>query len=280
MRPAHEKRSCNEADCGACYVCILGRTDGRRYETLVRVAEGDLDRWIMLYNSQQCWSRVRGAWVLLYAERYATRDAAVTRSTALRVGSDIRIHVARTFRESFRPAAARRMRRKLARRLAPAMALFAWAWLMGWPQPAHADGEVWADLVVIDKSDRRLDLLSEGTVIRSYKVGLGGNPVGPKRRQGDQRTPEGDYIIDYRNPNSAFHLSLHISYPNQADRAESRRLGVPPGGDIFIHGLPNGWPTETAPKADWTLGCIAVDNPEIEEIWRLVPNGTRVRIDP
>lgn len=137
-----------------------------------------------------------------------------------------------------------------------------------------------ADFVLVDKSDRRLDLLRQGAVIRSYRIALGGNPLGPKRQEGDQRTPEGDYVIDYRNPASRYHLSLHISYPSAADRAASKKLGVPPGGDIFIHGLPNAWPTGSAPKLDWTLGCIAVDNAEIEEIWSLVPDGTPIRILP
>jgi murein L,D-transpeptidase YafK len=137
-----------------------------------------------------------------------------------------------------------------------------------------------ADFVLVDKSDRRLELWRGGAIIRSYQVALGGNPEGPKRQEGDQRTPEGDYVIDHRNPASRYHLSLHISYPNAADRAASDKLGVPPGGDIFIHGLPNAWPASPAPKLDWTLGCIALDNAEIEEIWSLVPDGTPIRILP
>lgn len=137
-----------------------------------------------------------------------------------------------------------------------------------------------ADFVLVDKSDRRLELWRGGEIIRSYRVALGGNPEGPKRAEGDQRTPEGDYVIDYRNPNSRYHLSLHINYPSAADLLESAQLGVPPGGDIFIHGLPNGWPAAVAPKVDWTLGCIALDNAEIAEIWSLVPDGTPIRILP
>jgi murein L,D-transpeptidase YafK len=137
-----------------------------------------------------------------------------------------------------------------------------------------------ADFVLVDKSDRRLELWRGGEIIRSYRVALGGNPEGPKRQEGDQRTPEGDYVIDYRNPNSRYHLSLHVSYPSAADLLESGRRGVPPGGDIFIHGLPNGWPASVAPKVDWTLGCIALDNAEIEEVWSLVPDGTPIRIVP
>lgn len=146
--------------------------------------------------------------------------------------------------------------------------------------PIAAPAGEQADAVFIDKSERRLELLREGKVIRSYKIALGGNPIGPKRRQGDQRTPEGEYRIDYRNAQSSYHLSLHINYPNATDRAESAKLGVRTGGDIFIHGLPNSYPLETAPKVDWTLGCIALDNAEIKEIWQLVPNGTPINIVP
>ena len=96
------------------------------------------------------------------------------------------------------------------------------------------------------------------------------------------KTPEGSYIIDSRNPHSQFHLALHISYPNDADRARARRLGVNPGGDIMIHGLPPQWAWLGAAhrKTDWTLGCIAVTNPEIEEIWALVRIGTPIEIKP
>ena len=145
--------------------------------------------------------------------------------------------------------------------------------------PAIAD-DVAADLVFVDKSDRRLELRRNGRVIGSYEISLGGDPDGPKRQEGDERTPEGSYIIDFRKPDSAYHLSLHISYPNDSDRLLSAALGVPPGGDIFIHGLPNAYPFDSAPKIDWTLGCIAVDNAEIEEIWRLVPVGTPILIVP
>lgn len=138
--------------------------------------------------------------------------------------------------------------------------------------------EVLADAVFIDKSERRLELRRGDVVLRTYKIGLGGNPIGPKRQQGDQRTPEGEYKIDFRNSKSAYHRSLHINYPNATDRAASAKLGVPTGGDIFIHGLPNNYPLEQAPKIDWTLGCIAVNKDEIEEIWRLVPDGTPVTI--
>jgi murein L,D-transpeptidase YafK len=135
-------------------------------------------------------------------------------------------------------------------------------------------------MIFVDKSERRLELRQGGRVIRAYDISLGGNPLGPKRQEGDGRTPEGTYVIDFRKADSAYHLSLHISYPNAADRAASLKMGVPTGGAIFIHGLPNAYPLSIAPKVDWTQGCIALDNAEIEEIWRLVPDGTAVMIVP
>lgn len=153
-----------------------------------------------------------------------------------------------------------------------------------WPRPPAAitlaSAEQAIDSVFVDKSERRLELRRNGMVVRSYQIALGGNPLGAKRQEGDQRTPEGDYRIDWRNPQSAYHLSLHIDYPNAADLAASAERGVPAGGAIFIHGLPNYWPAATAPKVDWTAGCIALDNAEIEEIWRLVPDGTPITIVP
>ena len=139
-----------------------------------------------------------------------------------------------------------------------------------------------ADKVLIEKKERRLTLLSEGEVIKTYKIALGGNPVGPKERQGDNKTPEGTYIIDSRNSNSGYHLSLHISYPNEIDRRRAKELGVSPGGNIMIHGIKNGlsWVGAYHAEVDWTKGCIAVTDQEMEEIYRLVPNGTTVEIRP
>jgi murein L,D-transpeptidase YafK len=148
--------------------------------------------------------------------------------------------------------------------------------------PLRADKPLQADRIVVVKSQRTLALLRAGKQLKVYKVALGGDPLGPKTREGDNKTPEGAYIIDSRNAHSQFHLSLHISYPNAADRARARRLGVNPGGDIMIHGLPPQWAWLGAAhrKTDWTLGCIAVTNPEIEEIWALVPIGTPIEIKP
>ena len=139
-----------------------------------------------------------------------------------------------------------------------------------------------ADKILIEKKERRLTLISKGKVLKTYKIALGGNPDGPKERQGDNKTPEGIYVIDSRNKDSRYHLSLHISYPNEKDKKRARELGVSPGGDIMIHGIKNGfsWVGDLHTEIDWTKGCIAVTDEEIEEIERLAPNGTIVEIRP
>jgi murein L,D-transpeptidase YafK len=139
-----------------------------------------------------------------------------------------------------------------------------------------------ADKILIEKKAHRLTLLRGAVVLRTYNIALGTHAKGPKVCQGDGRTPEGQYIIDGRNQNSHYHRSLHISYPNETDRAAARKQKCNPGGDIFIHGLPNGygWLGKAHRMYDWTLGCIAVTDQEIEEIWRLVPNKTVVEIKP
>lgn len=136
--------------------------------------------------------------------------------------------------------------------------------------------------VLIEKGQRRLKLMSKGQVLKTYRVALGGNPVGPKERLGDNKTPEGSYVIDSRNRDSQYHLSLHISYPNEKDKKRAKELGVPPGGDIMIHGMKNGvaTPEGIQDTGDWTKGCIAVTDEEIEEIDKLVPDGTVVEITP
>lgn len=138
------------------------------------------------------------------------------------------------------------------------------------------------DLIVVRKAKREMLLLREGRPLRTYAIALGRTPIGPKRRQGDGKTPEGEYTITGRNKQSSYHRSLRISYPAPDDLARARRSGVSPGGDIMIHGLPNGLGRLGAAhrQNDWTEGCIAVTNDEIEEIWRLVPNGTPIRIEP
>lgn len=138
------------------------------------------------------------------------------------------------------------------------------------------------DKVLIEKKNRRLMLISKGKTIKTYKIALGGDPIGPKERQGDNKTPEGIYTIESRNRHSIYHLSLRISYPNAKDKKHAKALGVSPGGDIMIHGIKNGldWVGGLHSEMDWTDGCIAVTNPEMEEIARLVPNGTPVEIRP
>ena len=137
-----------------------------------------------------------------------------------------------------------------------------------------------ADFVLVDKSDRTLTLMRDGKVLREYTgIAFGDVPSGHKRFEGDERTPEGLYTIDTRNPNSAYYLSLRISYPNEQDRAYAEARGRSPGGDIFIHGQPNNSPLSRLP-GDWTDGCIAVSNAEMDELWQAIEDGTRIRIRP
>jgi lipoprotein-anchoring transpeptidase ErfK/SrfK len=139
-----------------------------------------------------------------------------------------------------------------------------------------------ADSIVVEKGMRRLTLWANSLPLRTYDVALGQTPTGAKVRRGDNRTPEGLYHVEARNPFSQYHLGLRVSYPNAQDLARARALGVDPGGDIMIHGLPNGQgQVGTQHKAyDWTNGCVAVTDEEIEEIWSAVPVGTPIRILP
>lgn len=138
------------------------------------------------------------------------------------------------------------------------------------------------DRVVVVKSTRTLTLMAKDKVVRSYKVALGGEPVGAKQHEGDHKTPEGLYVLDRRNPKSRFYKSIHISYPNEQDRQKAAQLGVSPGGDVMVHGLPNGfgWLGATHRVKDWTDGCIAVTDKEMDEIWELVRDGTPIEIRP
>ena len=146
---------------------------------------------------------------------------------------------------------------------------------------AHASGTTHADKVVVIKGENLLLLLHNGKILKSYKVAVGRNP-GRRVRRGDNRTPEGNYVIDRRNPRSGFYKALHISYPNASDIRMAKKLGVSPGGEVLIHGLPEGFEDLGASHADfnWTRGCIAVSNEEMDEIWDLVADGTPVRILP
>jgi len=140
-------------------------------------------------------------------------------------------------------------------------------------------GVLRADLVVVSKKKREMLLLRGESVLRTYRIALGREPVGAKRQEGDGRTPEGRYTIDWRNARSKYHLSLHISYPDAADGARAREAGVDPGGDIMIHGLMiHGLRDGVRMEGDWTQGCIAVTDAEMDEIWGLVGEGTAIWI--
>ena len=166
--------------------------------------------------------------------------------------------------------------------------IMAAAWLIASVTPAvHATGatnvpKLLAEKVVVQKAQRRLLLFANGSVLRSYRIALGRNPDGHKTQMGDGRTPVGSYVLDWRNTNSRFHRAIHISYPNADDRVSAHKRNVDPGGAIMIHGLPNGrgaiGPDHT--KWDWTDGCIAVTNREMDEIWSLIPNGIPIQIRP
>lgn len=145
------------------------------------------------------------------------------------------------------------------------------------PPEAGAGTAVTADAVIVDKSERKLRLLRDGAVIATFPVGLGSNPQGAKIQESDGRTPEGDYVLDGRNLQSHYHLSIHISYPNDADRVQAAARGVSPGDDIFIHGTP--WLDNVA-GYDWTNGCIAVSDADMDAIWAMVPDGTPITILP
>lgn len=156
-------------------------------------------------------------------------------------------------------------------------AFASWLWLERAPRPLPT-----ITSLQVDKSERRLELLRGGEVVASYRISLGANPEGHKLKEGDERTPEGRYVLDYRNPRSEFYKSLHISYPSGKDRAAAKQAGVSPGGDIMLHGMPNGfgWAAPILRWLDWTDGCLAVDNVAMDEIWRAVPDGAPIEIRP
>ena len=165
--------------------------------------------------------------------------------------------------------------RKLSALVLFALACFTWqAFSSAHPLPASAA----ADEVLVLKSQRKLYLMQGGKILKRYKVSLGGHPVGPKTREGDRKTPEGKYILDWHNTESQFYKSIHLSYPNENDLARAEKLGVPPGGDLFLHGQPNDFTGPGKQAGDWTDGCIAVSNEEMDEIWRAVADGTPIEI--
>jgi murein L,D-transpeptidase YafK len=137
-----------------------------------------------------------------------------------------------------------------------------------------------ADSVLVDKSDAKLYILKRGVVLTEYSVSFGGDPTGPKLREGDERTPEGHYLLDFKKADSAFHKAIHISYPNAADRRAAAARGEKAGGDIMIHGQRNwlGWLSFITQRFNWTDGCIAVTNGDMDEIWDMVPANTPIEI--
>ncbi|WP_295405125.1 L,D-transpeptidase family protein [uncultured Thiocystis sp.] len=137
-----------------------------------------------------------------------------------------------------------------------------------------------ADRVVVKKAERRLYLMRGDQPLRTYPIALGFRPEGPKRLEGDGRTPEGRYVLERRNPRSSYRKSLHLSYPNARDRLRAHTRGGRPGGMIMIHGQPNAHAGGRPREGDWTFGCIAVSNPAIDEIWSLTADGTPIEILP
>ena len=150
------------------------------------------------------------------------------------------------------------------------------------PPLAAADHLPIADKVVVKKSLHKLYLLRNKLIIKQYDISLGGNIIGHKEKEGDQRTPEGQYILDYKKNDSAYYKALHISYPNTQDKNNAQQKGVNPGGAIMIHGQKNGygWASFIVQLFDWTQGCIAVTNTEIDEIWHSTKVGTPIEILP
>jgi murein L,D-transpeptidase YafK len=156
--------------------------------------------------------------------------------------------------------------------------LFAWA---HWPTRALPQGMT-ADRIVVLKSARTLDLYRNDVLLKRYSISLGLQPVGAKQREGDRRTPEGRYHIDFRKADSGYHRALHISYPSREDRMRAAREGVAPGGAVMIHGMRNGfgWIGRAHRWFDWTHGCVAMTNAELDELWRAVPDGTPIELRP
>lgn len=138
------------------------------------------------------------------------------------------------------------------------------------------------DSVLVIKSASKMYLISNGIRIKEYSIALGGNPKGPKQQEGDEKTPEGKYTLDYKKSDSSFYKAIHVSYPNEEDKARAKRKGVSPGGLIMIHGQKNGlgWLSWLSQKFNWTNGCIAVTNAEMDQIWSLVKVGTPIDIQP
>ena len=156
--------------------------------------------------------------------------------------------------------------------------------LSGSAVQAQEDSNLPVDNILVNKADRKLYLKNGDKVIKQYRIALGGEPIGPKEREGDNKTPEGQYFIEAHNPYSSYHLSLRISYPNEEQKKKAKENNYSAGGDIMIHGLPNKLPNTLFKlvhfSMDWTQGCIAVTDEEIEEIYKLVPDKTPILITP
>lgn len=168
-------------------------------------------------------------------------------------------------------------------RLLPLLLVFpiaALVWANRHSEPLPPDAR--ADRVIVEKSRRELLLMKGDEVLKRYRIALGRAPVGHKQQEGDRRTPEGRYTIDSRLRRSGYHRALHISYPDAKDRAQAEARGVPPGGQIMIHGMRNGlgWIGRLHASFDWTLGCIAVTNAEMDELWRAIGDGTPIDSRP
>lgn len=148
--------------------------------------------------------------------------------------------------------------------------------------PARALADIAIDKVLVVKSAHRLELMSRGEPVKAYKISLGKQPRGPKLVEGDRRTPEGIYWLDWRKTSDRFNLAMHVSYPNIDDAARARREGVSPGGMIMIHGTPisDEYPEWYFGSLDWTDGCIAMNNADMREVWSLVKDGTLIEIRP
>ena len=149
--------------------------------------------------------------------------------------------------------------------------------------PLSKSQNIKADLVTVVKSERKMYLSCKGKILKTYKIALGGNPVGHKKVQGDQKTPEGYYRLDYFKPNSSYYKALHISYPNTKDYQNARKAGKSPGGLIMIHGQPNNKKIKKSffsRQNDWTAGCIALNNNEMDEVLKFVKVGTHILIKP
>ena len=150
-------------------------------------------------------------------------------------------------------------------------------------QPEEVTKQVKVDYVLVRKEERLLYLYSGNDAVRVYPIALGKQPVGQKQKEGDSRTPEGIYTLDWRNPNSRFFRSIHVSYPNINQMLAATEAGIDPGGEIMIHGQPSDWSDRiklTFKEQDWTEGCIALENQDMIEVWNLVSDGTPIKIEP